>query len=65
MTRLMTETVKLDCEQTGLKAALYLHIDRNHRGRPVGFWISSPQKFENSTIDRLVTAINEAAHSAV
>jgi len=45
--------------------AMYLHVDLDARGRPVGGAISSPGKEPDSAIARLVAALSEALDDAL
>lgn len=56
--RLHTDTAKIPAEETGLNAAVYLHIERDAAGHVAGFHLSSPGKFEESAIERLLAAIS-------
>ena len=58
MSRCWTETRKIAAEDTGLDAALYLHVEYDDAGKPTNAWISTPGKFENKTIDLLLGAVN-------
>jgi hypothetical protein len=40
------------------EAAIYVHIERDAAGHVVGFHLSSPGKFEESAIERLLAAIS-------
>lgn len=56
--RTYTETVKIPAEETGLKAALYLHLSFGEDGRPCGVALSSPGKFEGGALDRAFRFMN-------
>ena len=58
--RMQNDTVKVPAEKTGLNAAIYVHIDRRMDGEIADVRISSPGKFDDTTIDRLIGAINDA-----
>lgn len=64
-TRLMTDVIKIDRSETGLKGALYLHVDRNRAGKIVEVTISNPGKFRDTQMDVVMDAISAAVTRAV
>ena len=63
--RMQTDTVKVPAEKTGLNAALYVHIARSEDDEIMDIRISSPGKFDDTTIDRLIGAINDAIQEGI
>lgn len=64
-TRLLTTTAKVPCGATGLNAALYVHIERTLGDGPVQVHISSPGKFSNHQIERILNAVAGAINDAL
>lgn len=63
-TRLQTYTAKIGGERTGLRGAVYLHIDFDGRGIVHGVRLSEKGK-DGSTLDSLLTAIGDEATIAM
>lgn len=59
--RCATLTAKMPAEETGLAAAVYVHVETDSAGNIVGFQISSPGKFANTGIERLMDVISQEA----
>ena len=56
--RLLTATSKITAEETTLKAAFYLHVDRDMDGRVVNARFKTPGKFEDQFIEFFLGVLN-------
>lgn len=59
MNRTLTATAKLAAEDTGLRAALYVHVDHTPDGRATAVRISSPGKLAQTQLEGVFDRIGE------
>jgi hypothetical protein len=59
MNRLDTTTIKIPKDATGLKGALFLHIDQDRDGNLAGASISHPGKFDNTHLAAILNDVNQ------
>lgn len=65
MTRSHTETIRLGKEKTGLKAAIFVHVDYTPAGEITGVRLSHKSKEKDNVLDSLLTAIGDAVTDIV
>lgn len=63
--RTLTATAKLPAETTGLRAALYVHLDHAPDGRATAVRISSPGKLAQTELERLFDLIGETVTAMI
>ncbi len=60
--RTITTTQKITCEQTGLRASLFVHVDSLPDGRVVGVRFAEKGK-DGGTLDNVLAALGDAVTS--
>jgi len=60
MTRFLCINEKIDRKKTGLKAALYIHVDYTPDGKFHSIRFSEKKK-DGSTLDNILTSLGDAA----